>query len=177
MNKRRTVLAALILAPVAAIALAAGGADDMSAIKQATTDFGTAWNKHDAKAIAACWAKDGDLIDPAGKKMSGQEAVEKYFAEEHTGKGALAHCTFELKSDSVRLITPDVSLEDWDVVLTGLTPEGAPAPIGPQTHRVVVIRKKEGGKWPIAAARPGVPQPAGDGGAPMMPPPMKPAHH
>ena len=60
---------------------------------------------------------------------------------------------------SLHRFTPEVSIEDWDVVLTGLAPEGAPAPLGPQFHRVVIIRHKEGGKWPIAAARPGVPTP------------------
>jgi uncharacterized protein (TIGR02246 family) len=163
MNIHRPTVASLLLVPIVALAFSvatgAGRADDTAAIRQATADFSTAWNKHDPKAIAALWAKDGDLIDPWGKKSEGREAVEKFFTHEHTGEGALAHCTYEMKADSIRMISPDVSLEDWDVVLSGLKPEGAPAPLPPQFHRVVVIRHKEGGKWPIAAARPGLPTP------------------
>jgi uncharacterized protein (TIGR02246 family) len=173
MNLTRPALTLLVAAPLAALALAAaggaGGSDDTAAIKQSTTDFATAWGKHDPKALAACWAKDGDLIDPWGKKSEGRDAVEKFFSHEHTGDGALAHCTYEMKSDSIRMISPDVSLEDWDVVLSGLKPEGAPAPLPPQFHRVVVIRHKDGGKWPIAACRPGLPTPVGEPGMPPKP--------
>lgn len=160
--KTRLALATLVLAPLAIFALAgAGGAggDDTAAIKKSTQDFQTTWNTHDPKAIAALWAKDGDLIDPWGKTAVGRDAVEKFFTGEHTGKGPLAHCTFDVKKDAIRMLSPDLSLEDWEVVLTGLQPEGAPAPLPAQFHRVVVIKKKDGDKWLIAAARPGLPTP------------------
>jgi uncharacterized protein (TIGR02246 family) len=157
--KSRFALSALALVPVAAFLLGAGGGDDTAAIKKCTADFQVVWNKHDVKALAAHWAKDGDLIDPWGKTSVGRAEVEKFFTGEHTGKGALAHCTYEVKKDSIRMITPDVAMEDWEVVLSGLQPEGAPAPLPPQFHRVAVVLKKEGGAWLIAAARPGIPSP------------------
>lgn len=166
---KRIALTTLILAPVAAVALAAGTAgraDPAADIKKNSTEFAAAWNKHDAKALAAFWAADGDLIDPWGVTSVGREAVEKFFAGEHSGKGALAHSTYELKKDTVRMISPDVALEDWEVVLTGLAPPDATAPLGPQFHRVVIVRKKAGDKWPIAAARPGIPSPVKDAAAP-----------
>jgi len=69
------------------------------------------------------------------------------------GSGKLAKSTYENKSDSVRLITPDVAVEDWQVILTGLNdPDGKP--MGPrQIHYVVIVSKKDGGKWQIAAGR------------------------
>lgn len=165
-------LAVLALVPVAALALAAGRADPAADIKKSSTEFQAAWNKHDPKALAACWATDGDLIDPWGKVCDCRSDVEEFFAAEHTGKGGLAQSTYELKKDTVRMISADVALEDWEVVLTGLTPADAPAgaaPLGPQFHRVVIIRKKAGDKWPIAAARPGIPGPVKEPAAPAKP--------
>jgi uncharacterized protein (TIGR02246 family) len=130
---------------------------DLAAIKKNGAAFSAAWNKHDVKALAALWAKDGDLIDPWGVTSVGRENVEKFFAEQHNGAGKLAKSTYELKADSVRFITPDVALEDWQVVLTGLSDKDGKA-MGPMMHHVVLVWKKEGGKWEIAAARPGMPE-------------------
>ena len=173
--KRRFALGGCALIPLAAFALAAGSGDDTAAIKKSSADFVAAWNKHDPEAIAAFWATDGDLIDPWGKVSVGRAEVKKFFAGEHGGNGALAHCTFENKKDSVRMLSPDIALEDWEVVLTGLKPEGAPAPLPAQFHRVVVIKKKVGDQWLIEAARPGVPTPV-EPAMPMKPEmPKKPA--
>ena len=155
----RVVLSALVLIPLAAFAIAADRGDDSAAIKKSSAEFQAAWNKHDPKAIAAFWAADGDLIDPWGKTSVGREEVEKFFVGEHTGAGALAKSTYELRKDSVRMISSDVAIEDWEVVITGVAPPEAAAPLPAQFHRVVIIRKKEGGRWPIVAARPGLFEP------------------
>ena len=160
---KRAILMVPALALLAAFIAAAAPApfspdEEIAAIKKNTIAFQAAWNKHDAKAIAAFWTKDGDLIDPWGVTSVGHDAVEKFFAEQHAVTGKLGKSTYDNKSDSVRLITPDVAMEDWQVVLSGLSdPVGKP--LGPQFHRVVVVCKKEGGQWRIAAARPGVPSP------------------
>jgi uncharacterized protein (TIGR02246 family) len=160
MTHRRTLLAVALLVPVVGFALAAGTLDETAAVKKTGADFAAAWNKHDSKAVAALWAKDGDLIDPAGKMATGSAEVEKFFAERFAAGGELATVSFDLKKDSVRFITPEVALSDWDVVLTGFAgPDGKPA--GPMFHRVVVISKKDGGNWKVEAARPGIPQPEG----------------
>jgi uncharacterized protein (TIGR02246 family) len=160
MIHRRTWLAAAIFVPVVGLALAAGRPDDGAMVKKNATDFQAAWNRHDPKAIAAFWAKDGDLIDPDGVQSVGANEVEEFFTKRHTGPGNLAKSTFDLKKDSVRFITPDVALEDWDVTITGVTkPDGSTA--GPMVHRVVVVSRKEGGMWKFAAARPGVFMPEG----------------
>ncbi len=170
-----------LLAPIAVLSLSAAFIlaaapapsapsveDDIGAIKKNTAAFQIAWNKHDPKAIAAFWATDGDLIDPWGVTSIGREAVEKFFTGEHTGMGKLAKSTYENKKDDVRLITPDVAIEDWQVVLTGIAPPPGSdgKPLGPQFHRVVVISKKSGGEWRITAARPGMPTPVTDAAAP-----------
>jgi uncharacterized protein (TIGR02246 family) len=142
-------------------------------VKKNTVEFQAAWNRHDSKALAALWAKDGDLIDPWGVTSVGRDAVEKFFTEQHTGAGHLAKVTFDFKHEDVRLIGTDAALSDWQVVLTGLTgPDGKA--MGPQFQRVVVVSAKEGGKWRFAAARPGLPTPVQDGSSTPHTAPTKP---
>jgi uncharacterized protein (TIGR02246 family) len=165
--KRRTLLAAAVLTPLVAFVLAAGtpdrAGDDTALVQKNAKDFEAAWNKHDVKALAGIWAKDGDLIDPWGVHSRGREEVEKFFTGEHTGAGQLAKSTYNLRKDSTRFITPDVALSDWDVVITGLSGSDGTA-MGPMFHRVVVISKKEGNDWKVAAARPGLPHVEGQKG-------------
>jgi uncharacterized protein (TIGR02246 family) len=160
MLKRRTLLALALIVPVMGLGLAAGTLDDSAALKKASGDFAAAWNKHDAKAVAACWAKDGDLIDPEGVMSVGSAEIEKYFTKEYGPGGDLAKVTIEIKKESDRMITPDVALGDWDVVLSGFTGQDGMA-AGPMAHHVVVVWKKEGGSWKLAAGRPGTPHPEG----------------
>jgi len=161
MTKRRTLLAVAILAPFAALALASGHLDDTAQVKKLGTDFKAAWNKHEPKTMAALWATEGDMIDPAGKHFANRADVEKFFTEKHSGAGEFAKSTFELKKDSVRFITPDVALSDWEVVITGQTASDGSAS-GPMFYRVPIISKKEAGDWKFAAVRPGMPQPEGE---------------
>ena len=65
---------------------------------------------------------------PDGKIEADAQAVEKFFTEQYAPTGPFAKSTFDLKKDTVRFITPDVALSDWEVVVTGSTqPDGAEA--------------------------------------------------
>src|ERR1051326_6138819 len=155
MMKRRTLLAAAVLAPVAALALAAGRTDDTAQVKQVAKDFAAAWNKHDSKAISELWARDGDLICPDGKLENNPREVESFFSEQFSPTGQMGKSKIDITKDTVRFITPDVAVSDWECTVTGMTrPDGTEC--GPMTNRVVIISKKEGGNWKFAAARPGI---------------------
>jgi uncharacterized protein (TIGR02246 family) len=160
MTKRRTILAAALIAPAAALAFTVGGAgglDDTAQVKQASKDFASAWNKKDAKAIGNLFSRDGDMVCPDGKVETGSSAVEGFFSKEFAEGGPMKKCNLEITKENVRFITPDVALSDLDCTMTGMTkPDGTEA-AGPMTNHVVVISKKEGGQWKIAAARPGIP--------------------
>jgi len=49
---------------------------DEAGIRATDEVFAAAWNKHDAKAMAATWAKDGDLVNPFGRVAKGRAEVE-----------------------------------------------------------------------------------------------------
>jgi uncharacterized protein (TIGR02246 family) len=174
MTKRRTLLIAAALAPIAALTLAAGHLDDTTQVKQLSKDFAAAWNKHDADAISQFWARDGDLICPDGKVETNPTEVKGFFSDQFGSTGQMNKTMLDVKKDTVRFITPDVALSDWDCTMTGGTkPDGTE--MAPMTNHVVIISKKEGGTWKIAAARPGIPMPEGakPGDYPMGEKPMK----
>jgi uncharacterized protein (TIGR02246 family) len=154
MTKRRTLIVAAALAPLAAFALAAGHLDDTAQVKQMSKDFAAAWNKHDAKAISELWARDGDLICPDGKLETGPSGVQTFFGEQFAPNGMMGKSTIDIKKDTVRFITPDVALSDLDCTTTGMMKGDGAEAAGPMMNHVVVISKKEGGQWKIAAARP-----------------------
>ena len=149
---------ALVLALVSRVAFApeAAGADaDEAVIKRRAPEFVAAWNKHDTKALAAFWTEDGDFVGPWGRKAAGRAELEKLFADEHTGTGPYRESTLEVKGDTVRLVTPDVAMEDLEVLVTGAyAPNGSKAPT--TTLLVPMVVKRVGTTWKTFAARPHV---------------------
>jgi uncharacterized protein (TIGR02246 family) len=147
-----TLLVGLALAPF----VHADSAADEKALKARADEFLAAWDKDDAKGLAAIFAPDGDLINPFGRVARGRAEVEKLFADEHATFTKGTH--YNLTSLSTRLIGTDAAVQDWDIELTGMKgPDGSAMP--PLKHHVTVVFEKKGGKWWALAARPAVPVP------------------
>jgi uncharacterized protein (TIGR02246 family) len=150
----KKILLGGVLLAVAAVAAARGA--EMPALHARAMEFKAAWDHNDAKALAAIWAADGDLINPFGRVAKGRAEVEKLFQDEQTT--IMKGTTFAFVSASAREIAPDVAVADWDVEITGMKgPDGAAMP--PFKNHVTVIWVKQGGQWWAAAARPVVYQP------------------
>jgi uncharacterized protein (TIGR02246 family) len=102
-------LAAGLSAQPAPAAVSDDNAADAAALKKNAEAFITAFDKGDAKAVAAFWTPDGDYVDETGRHMKGREEIEKTFAEffsENKGMKAQIH------TESLRFVTPDVAVED-----------------------------------------------------------------
>src|SRR5262245_11728789 len=56
-------------------------AADRAAIQAASREFAAAFNKGDAKAVAALWTEQGECYDAAGEPILGRAAIEQAFAE------------------------------------------------------------------------------------------------
>src|SRR5262245_32988768 len=99
-------------------------AKDGDAIFERAQAFAAAFDKGDAKAVAAFWAEDGDYTVSSGKKLKGRAAIQKsfeaFFAQ---NKGA----KLRIDSESLRFATADVAVED------GVT-EVIPADGGPPSR-------------------------------------------
>ena len=150
---RKILLGGVLLA--VAVTAASWGAE-MPALHARAAEFKAAWDRNDAKAIAALWAPDGDLINPFGRVAKGRAEVEKLFQDEQTT--IMKGTKFVFVSESAHEIAPDVALADWDIEVTGMKgPDGAAMP--PHNHHVTVVWVKHDGQWWAAAARPVVYQP------------------
>jgi uncharacterized protein (TIGR02246 family) len=127
-----------------------------AAIRATDEAFAAAWNKHDAKAMAAVWAKDGDLINPFGRVAKGRAEIEKVLQDEHST--VFKQSTYKPGAMSVRFIEPDIALAESDTEISGVTqPDGTTTTIN--VHIIRLVQKKDG-KWWTVAARPVIYPPA-----------------
>jgi len=100
--------------------------------------FVAAFEKGDAKTVAAFWTKDGEYTDQVGRQFKGQDAIEKLYAKVFaTQKGAKLNITVT----SHKLVGTDVALEE------GIT-EVAPADGGPGSiAKFSAVLVKKDGEW------------------------------
>src|SRR6266403_152498 len=118
-------------------------ANQAALIKNAQA-FTEAFEKGDAKAVAAFWAEDGDYVDLNGRQLQGRPAIEnafKDFFKENKG--------WKLRIDvkSVRFVTPETAIEDG--VSSVIPPDGAP----PNQARHSNVHVKKDGQWVLLSVR------------------------
>lgn len=121
-----------------------GDAADKEAIAQSAEAFLSAFNKGDAKALAAFWTPDGDYTDQSGRHLKGREVVEKAFQSFFAENKGL---TLRIESESLRFVTPEVAIEDGTSFV--LHPEGLP----PSRARYTIVHVKKDGKWFLSSVR------------------------
>ena len=121
-----------------------------SEVKARGEEFAAAWNHHDPKAMAGIFAPDGDLANPIGKWAKGQAEIEKLFAEEQSGM--MKKSTYKNTSASVRTLSSDTAVADWDIEITNeIGPDGKTMPVD-KAH-VTCVMKKASGKWWVVSGR------------------------
>jgi uncharacterized protein (TIGR02246 family) len=126
-------------------------ADNDQAIMGRIDEFQAAWNKNDAKAMAALWTEDGTLINPVGRFASGPADIEKVFVDEHAQM--FKDTTYKVSEVKIQSITPDVMVADVTANISGIhAADGSAAP--DYLHHVTWVFVKKDGKWMTAAARP-----------------------
>ena len=115
-------------------------------IQKLADDFAAAWNKGDAKAIAALHTRDAIRIAPDAQVSVGQAAIEKAFAEALTGsyKGS----TLVIKSGQERNVTADVVIGSgtWEVTAA------QPQPGVPMSGTYLNTLHRQGGRWLVASS-------------------------
>jgi uncharacterized protein (TIGR02246 family) len=117
---------------------------DEAAVRANVEAFVKAYNAGDAKAAAALFALDGQIITQDGDTVEGREAIELGFDEIFA---ETPDARMEVTVDSIRFIGADLALE------VGSTKD-TPAPgETPEYGRYTVLHVKRDGKWLMAAAR------------------------
>jgi len=103
-----------------------------------------AYNSHDAKALAAAYAPDADLVTGTGRLVSGRAAIEQNYAESFAGVDQ--HAIVKTESTKLRFLTADTAILDLEGVTTGRT-DGTI-----KTHATWVYVKRNG-EWTVVAIR------------------------
>jgi uncharacterized protein (TIGR02246 family) len=114
-----------------------------AALQKRAEAFVEAFNKGDAKAVAAFWTPEGDLVDQDGHHFKGRKAIEElytnFFAET---KGAKLY----IRIGSLRVARPDLALEDGETEV--VVPDSPPS-----AGRYTVVHVKVDGKWYFESVR------------------------
>lgn len=113
-----------------------------AAIQKSAEAFVEAYNKHDAKAVAALFAERAEFVDEDGNLIKGRDEIEQNFANvfEASPEGKIA-----IEIDSIRLLTPNIALEEGLVI-------GTPVPDEPPTHtNYTAIHVKVDGEWKLGS--------------------------
>jgi uncharacterized protein (TIGR02246 family) len=112
--------------------------------------FIAAFNKGDAKAVAAFWTPDATYVDQAGREYKGRAAIQQQYAKVFAArKGA----KLAILVTSAKQVSPDVALED------GIT-EVTPAEGGlPTAARFTAVLVKKDGEWYLQSVRDAVAHP------------------
>ena len=84
-------------------------AEEEAAIRKIDDAYVEAYNKHDAKALAAMWSPEAVYVDPeTGEEAVGREEIEKEFAETFEG---LKDAKLEIDVKSIKFLSPNVAVE------------------------------------------------------------------
>src|SRR5262245_3343708 len=113
-------------------------------------DFIAAFNRGDARAVAAFWMPDAEYTDQVGRQTRGREAIQKLYEKVFAArKGAKLNVIVT----STKLVAPDVAREEG---INEVTPaDGGP---GTAAHFSAVLVKKDG-EWYIESVHESVVHP------------------
>jgi uncharacterized protein (TIGR02246 family) len=150
MEPRRWLAPALVLAAILAVAGFVGtgkmpavmeepdSKEPESPAKERRAEFIAAFDKGDAKAVAAFWTEDATYVDQVGNEHKGRPAIEKLYEKVFAArKGA----KLAIHVTGSKMVTPEVMLND------GFT-EVTPADGGPgTTARFAAVLVKKDGVW------------------------------
>ncbi len=149
--ERRASLLLLLLVPAALLAQSFQDDRDIRGLGAQVQD---AWNKSDARLLAALWLTDGDYVSSTGRTARGRDEVEKAFAEQWSGiyKGTkIAHTL-----TNVRFLRKDVAIADGAFEVTGMR-DASGKVLGSRSGLSTIIAARKGTRWYIAALRGMVP--------------------
>ena len=147
MKLTRLVLAASLALASAGATTAFAQAKD-AARDKLVADYVAAFNKGDAKAVAAMYTENSIRVSQAPKSI-GRAAIEKEMAANFAGpfKGTKLTVT----QGNVQALSADIEVTEGTYSITGAKgPDGKPLPV--QTGFYVNTNVKKGGAWLIAGS-------------------------
>jgi uncharacterized protein (TIGR02246 family) len=119
---------------------------DVAGVKAVVSAYDDGFNSHDAHAIGALFADEGDFTNMRGSSKHGRKDIEQNYGNLLNGVLKTAHRTDTIKN--VKFITPDVAEIDADWEMTGTkAADGSDNP--PRKGGLDWVVQKSNGKWMI----------------------------
>lgn len=113
---------------------------DEQAIRSAAQSLAHAFEKGDAKALAACFTEEGEYIDENANPVRGRAALAKAYAEFFAKRPEVK---VESKTEAVRFIGKDTAVEEGTFKVQA---KDKPAEVG----RYSSLYVRQDGKWLVA---------------------------
>lgn len=113
---------------------------DETAIRTASQALARAFEKGDAKAVAAFWTEEGEYLDEGGEPVRGRAALEKAYAAFFAKRPELK---VESKTDAVRFLGKDTAVEEGTFTVRT---KDRPA----DSSRYSAMYVRQDGRWQVA---------------------------
>lgn len=139
-----SALAVFVLSARAAEETKAADQPAQTAIRASAEAFIQAFNRGDAKALAALWTESGTMADGGGRIIKGRKAIEDRYAAFFRER---PESRIEIAVQSIDLPAADVAIED------GLARVVAKGEASPSAARYTAVHVLTGGKWLMASVR------------------------
>ncbi len=145
-----TILSASAVVPlVPALLSAQTTAQDSVAVAARIDAYKTAWDTHDASAVAAFFTEDADFVMGNQPASVGRRAIQEWWRDYFSSQEPERHLGLDVHS--VRFVTPDVAV----VTLTTTTGgrDGLGRDLLARRFRGTWVLHRHGGEWMISAMR------------------------
>jgi uncharacterized protein (TIGR02246 family) len=119
-------------------------AEDDAAIRKGAEAFLKAFEKGDAKAVAAFWTEEGEYISDDGTTVRGRAAIEAAYAKSFAKK---KNVKLNITIESIRFPSKDTAIEEGYAKLYKGDSDM------PTSSRYSVLHVRDGGKWLMAVLR------------------------
>jgi uncharacterized protein (TIGR02246 family) len=147
-------LASAVLTVLLVASVGSAQAPD-AAMEKLRTDFEQAWNRGDAKALAALYTEDALTVNAEGVAVRGRSAIEKTMGGSFAGP--LKGSTISIKAGASQALPGDMSLNEGTYTISGgKGPDGKPMTINGRYLNTAV---KRGNAVLIAGSAAFIPQP------------------
>lgn len=117
---------------------------DEQALKTVAQAYIQAYNAGNARALAAMFTDDAEMIDENGERIKGKQAIENVFAAMFRDRPG---ATLAITPASLRWISPDVAIEE------GRTTVKVPGDDVPSHRHYTVAHVKQGNRWIYSSVR------------------------
>jgi ketosteroid isomerase-like protein len=127
---------------------------DIAAIRATASEYATAASSGNVDVMRRMWTPEADYIDASGQRSKARELLRREAASPSKVGTRSATAWSQAPSSTLRLVTPDVAIEDGAVDI-GVSHDG-----GALTGRFTAVWVKRDGRWLLDSLREAISQTA-----------------